>query len=82
MAGFSDIERHPDPSVVIHLRKQAGMSQEMAGRTVRKTGQAWGRWERGVSPMPEGLFELFCLKQGLDFERWVTATGTDGGKED
>lgn len=54
----------PTPQQVKDARKAAGMSQELAARTIYASARAWQDWEGGQRRMPGGMLELFRLKTG------------------
>jgi len=56
----------PTPEDVAAARDEAGMTQQQAAAVVHATREAWKSWEAGRRAMPAGLFELFCMKTGVD----------------
>lgn len=57
------MNNHPTAEAVKAARKAAGHTQAQAAAVVGAGHfRTWQDWERGVSPMPPGLFELYFLK--------------------
>lgn len=53
----------PTTEMIVAARKQAGMSQAEAARTVHvKSDRRWREWESGQHRMPPATFELFLYK--------------------
>jgi transcriptional regulator with XRE-family HTH domain len=51
------------------LRLSLGLSVTDCARQVRIADRSWQRYESGDRKPPEGLLELFCLKNGLDYKK-------------
>jgi transcriptional regulator with XRE-family HTH domain len=64
-------------------RESIGLSVADAAKQVRIDRRSWQRYESGDRKPPEGLLELFCLKNGLDYEKTFVAKNTNiGGEND
>jgi transcriptional regulator with XRE-family HTH domain len=50
------------------VRTSLGLSVTDCARQVRIADRSWQRYESGDREPPEGLLELFCMKNGLNFE--------------
>lgn len=55
------------PDEVKQLREKAGLSVAEAARCVRISDRSWQRYESGDRKIPEGIVELFCIKNGLKY---------------
>lgn len=73
MARVSSTERFPAAQVVRGLRVRHGLTQAQVARLLRTNTPRVARWDRGTVDMPEGYFELFCIKLGEDFETLIEA---------
>jgi len=51
------------------IRQSLGLSVADAAKQVRIDRRSWQRYESGDRQPPDGLLELFCMKNGLDFEK-------------
>jgi hypothetical protein len=49
------------------LRDSTGLSIEKAARLVWIAGRSWARYEDGSRPIPDGIVELFCLKNNIKY---------------
>jgi len=60
------LEKPQPPSVgQIHtVRHAAGLTKGQAAALISAKPRAFEAWERGVSRMHPGIFELFCIKTG------------------
>ena len=55
------------PEDVKKMREKAGLSIAQAARCVQIADRSWQRYESGERKIPEGIVELFCLKNGLKY---------------
>lgn len=55
------------PEEVKQLRESSAMSVAEAARCVQIAGRSWQRYESGERKIPEGIVELFCIKNGLKY---------------
>ena len=51
------------------LRSSMGLSVADAAKQVRIDRRSWQRYESGDRQPPDGLLELFCMKNGLDYSK-------------
>ena len=49
------------------LRKEIGLSVAEAALQVHVTSRSWARYESGERKAPEGVIELFCIKNNIDY---------------
>jgi transcriptional regulator with XRE-family HTH domain len=49
------------------VRQSLNLSVTDCARQVRIADRSWQRYESGDRQPPDGLLELFCIKNGLDF---------------
>jgi DNA-binding XRE family transcriptional regulator len=59
--------RQMTPEQVKALREKSGLSVAEAARCVQIADRSWQRYESGERKIPEGIVELFCLKNGLKY---------------
>jgi putative transcriptional regulator len=52
----------PTPEAVLQARKEAGMTQELAGQVLGTHNRQWRLYEAGDRAMSAPLWELFLLK--------------------
>lgn len=66
----------PRPHMIRAARLRAGLTQSAAARLLRVSPWAVVRWERAVSRMPAGLFELLLLKteQTAVLAAWIATS--------
>ena len=50
-------------------RQSIGLSVPDCAKQVRIADRTWQRYESGEKEPPEGLLELFCIKNGLDYHK-------------
>ena len=50
------------------LRKEIGLSVAEAALQVHVTSRSWSRYESGERKAPEGVIELFCIKNNINYE--------------
>ena len=55
------------PQEVKELRLRAGASVHEAARCVQIADRSWQRYESGERKIPEGIVELFCIKNGIKY---------------
>jgi transcriptional regulator with XRE-family HTH domain len=48
-------------------RQSLGLSVADAAKQVRIDRRSWQRYESGERKPPDGVVELFCIKNGLDY---------------
>ena len=53
------------------MRKSISMTATMAAEIVRTDLRNWQRWEAGESQIPEGIVELFCIRNGLNYKKYA-----------
>jgi transcriptional regulator with XRE-family HTH domain len=51
------------------VRLSLGLSVTDCARQVRIADRSWQRYESGERKPPEGLLELFCIKNSLDYKK-------------
>ena len=56
-------------NTVKQVRQSLGLSVADAAKQVRIDRRSWQRYESGDRQPPDGLLELFCLKNGLDYSK-------------
>lgn len=56
----------PSTKTVLEARQAAGLTQTEAAAVVYRTLRNWQQWEAGDRQMDAALFELFCLKCGIN----------------
>jgi len=67
---FSDEkDRQMKPDEVKALREESDLSVAESARCVQISGRSWQRYESGERKVPEGIVELFCIKNGLKYPR-------------
>lgn len=49
------------------LRNKLGLSVAKASVQVHITQRSWSRYESGERPLPEGVVELFCIKNNVKY---------------
>lgn len=49
------------------LRKKLGLSLSQAAAQVHVTSRTWARYEAGDRSIPEGVIELFCVKNKVKY---------------
>jgi len=49
------------------LRTSIGLSLAEASSQVHITPRSWARYESGERKIPDGVVELFCIKNNLDY---------------
>lgn len=54
------------------VRTSLGLSVTECARQVRISDRSWQRYESGAREPPDGLLELFCIKNGLEFKDTFT----------
>lgn len=55
-------------------RQALGLSVTDCARQVRIADRSWQRYESGERVPPDGLIELFCIKNGLDYNQTFEAS--------
>lgn len=58
--------RNPHPDEIFGCRFNARLTQTQAAELVHSTLRTWQDWEAGKARMHPGLWELFCLKVGIE----------------
>ena len=53
------------PEDLKKLRNNVGLSVAKAALQVHVTPRTWNRYEAGDRQIPEGVVELFCIKNGI-----------------
>jgi len=61
--------RQMKPDEVKALREESDLSVAESARCVQISGRSWQRYESGERKVPEGIVELFCIKNGLKYPR-------------
>jgi transcriptional regulator with XRE-family HTH domain len=56
------------------VRLSLGLSVTDCARQVRIADRSWQRYESGDRQPPDGLLELFCIKNKLDFNKLFKAS--------
>lgn len=51
------------------LRATTGLSVAEASKQVHVTPRTWARYEAGDRNIPEGVVELFCIKNNIEYPR-------------
>ena len=54
------------PEQLKSLRMEAGRSISESARDVHISDRSWQRYESGDRAIPDGVVELFCIKNGLN----------------
>ena len=55
-------------------RQSLGLSVADAAKQVRIDRRSWQRYESGERKPPDGVVELFCIKNGLDYNATFKAS--------
>lgn len=58
------------------LREWLGLSVAQASAIVHVTARTWNRYESGERAVPEGVVELFCIKNNLNYKE-ITKVNLD-----
>lgn len=53
------------------LRQSIGLSTMQAAMQVRVAQRSWNRYESGKRKIPDGVVELFCVKNGIDVGKYL-----------
>ncbi len=51
------------------LRIKLGLSISESARAVQISDRSWQRYESGDRRIPEGVVELYCLKNGVKYKQ-------------
>jgi predicted transcriptional regulator len=51
------------------LRESVGLSVNECARQVHIASRSWARYEDGTRPIPAGVVELLCIKNGIVYKR-------------
>lgn len=66
--GINQHRNNMKPEQVKELREKAGLSIAQAARCVQIADRSWQRYESGDRAIPPGIVELFCLKNGIEYQ--------------
>ena len=61
---------NPDAVQIVAMRKASGLTQAKAAKLIHTRTKIWQDWEKGISKMHPGLFELFMSKAEVDHEKY------------
>lgn len=56
------------PEELKRLRTSLGLSSDKAAQQVHVATRTWARYESGDRAIPEGVIELFCIKNNIKYD--------------